>query len=221
MYCRECGAELKEGDAFCSRCGRKVEVQTEDDRVFQTEESRISESPSKLMLKKVGIPKWITTIGVINVVLGAFLILFCVPKFLQLMSYGSFYRRSSYVSSNLWLFGFWVVFGVLDLIMGILWTKAPMSMKNNTVRVFTDKVELQCVDSPVAFNQVLKYALIGGGVRSVNVTVMFREISSVACIKIGYLRFLEIETKSTNKYKVLVNDAEEVVNTITQYMKKI
>ncbi len=220
MYCKKCGAELREGDAFCSCCGRRVEAASEDGMAFRTESSRNPEISSKLILKKVGVPKWITTIGIISVVVGAFLILFYVPMFIKLMSYGSFYRRSSYVSSNLWWSGFCVVIGILILIMGILWLKAPMSMKNNTVRVFTDKVELQCVDSPISYNQVLKHALIGGSSRAVNATIMFHEISSVACIKTGRLRFLEIETKNTNKYKVFINDAEEIVNTITQYMKR-
>lgn len=220
MYCKQCGAELKVGDAFCSCCGRRVEAASEDDMAFRAEASRNPEISPKLILKKVGVPKWLTTLGIGSIVLGAFLMLFYVPRFLKLMSYGSFYRRSSYVSSNLWWSGICAVIGIVMLIMGILWLKAPMSMKNNTVRVFTDKVELQCVDSPVSYNQVLKHALIGGSSRAVNATIMFHEISSVACIKTGRLRFLEIETKNTNKYKVFINDAEEVANTITQYMKR-
>ena len=35
MYCRKCGAELKDGDIFCPKCGQKVEEEVHQETVRQ------------------------------------------------------------------------------------------------------------------------------------------------------------------------------------------
>lgn len=217
MFCVKCGAKLQEGALFCSHCGSKTGVQTDaaENVTPAPEEKRISREASALVAEKNGVPNWFLGVGILQIAAGVIGLLVWIPDFIRHIAIRSYYR-SSYMSSSILPTLFFLCVDVLVLIMGILWIKAPLSMKNNVVRVFTDKVQLQCVDSPVEYNQILKHAFIGGSTRSINVVVMLSEISAVSCLKTGAIRFLEIETKGGNTFKVLINDAEELANIINQ-----
>lgn len=217
MYCVECGAKLQEGASFCAHCGRRVENSS---AVKETADStpvakpKRYDGPSKLVMEKTGVPRWFLAAGIAELVVGVLMMIGELPTLFQIMSMNRYYR-SSYMSSLVWAI-FSIIVGLILIAIGILWIKASVTMKTNEVKVYTDRVQLQYEDSPLASNQVLKYVFVGGSTRSVNVVVMYSDISVVSCSKSGVLRALEIELKGGNKHRVLINDAEEISNAIHQ-----
>lgn len=65
MFCRQCGAEIDENDAFCSNCGYKREQTEAQPEVYYEEQ----ESYSVHTVRKKSIRKTIT--GVYFLVMGA------------------------------------------------------------------------------------------------------------------------------------------------------